>query len=270
MALPARLLEQLPPQVVVGERFAGVGSREGASGLGHAALAAAALPLGIGPLDVLLPDGGVPRGAVTELSLVGGAAFGTSLVLAACRSAQEQSRLRGGELAWCAFVDPTSSLHAPAVTAAGVRLERLLVVRPPLEALSRVAVRLAESQVFAVVVIDLVGVPGATVMPPLKPSVAFGRAMALGKWARVVRRLALATASTDTCVLLLTAEEAPRPVPLPVALRVELRRLGRYELGLRVAKDRRGRLSGPHKVKLVPGFQPPEGVSCQQIHKMAG
>jgi len=283
MALPARLLVELPPQVTVGARSIGAGgesgSEEGFAGSVRGAGSGPALSLGIDALDALLPDAGLPRGSVVELSVAGGAAFGSSLALAACRSAQVQARLQGHATAWCAFVDPTASLHAPAVAAMGVDLERLLVVRPPLEALSRVAVRLAESRIFTVVVVDLLGVPGAATSVPLN------------RWVRGVRRLALATASTDGCVLLLTAREAPRPLPLPVALRLELQRVGRSRLRLQIAKDRQGRLSGPYRIELAPGLRtasagavdprvsgsggggsapPPEGGAHRHVDSIAG
>lgn len=200
------------------------------------------LSSGFGRLDELLPDAGLPRGAVIEVAVAGGAAFGSSLALAACRSAQVLAQ--GGEGAWCAFVDPGTSLHAPAVAAAGVALERLLVLRPPLEALSRVSLRLVEAQVFACLVIDLVGVPGAAFSVPL------------ARWTRIVRRLALTAANTDSSVILLTALDAPRPLPLPVALRLELTRVGRHQLRLQIAKERLGRISGPHLLELGPGLRP--------------
>jgi recombination protein RecA len=200
------------------------------------------LPLELGEVGDALPGGGISRGEVVELSVAGGAATATSLALAACRAAQAQGRERGGESAWCAFVDPSGTLHAPGVARAGVDLERLLVVRPPLEALSRVAVRLVESQAFAVTVIDTAGVPGASLVVPL------------GSWPRVVRRLALALAGSEAVVLLVTDAGAPRPLPLPVAQRIELSRPTADRLTVRVAKDRRGRLSSPRTVAWVrPG-----------------
>jgi recombination protein RecA len=117
------------------------------------------------------------------------------------------------------------------VAAAGVELSRLLVVRPPLPALSRVALRLAESEAFAVVVVDLTGVVGGRVSVPL------------GTWPRVVRRLAMAIEGTGHSVLLLTREADRRPLPLPVAQRLELARPAADKLMVRLAKDQRGRIS---------------------------
>lgn len=178
-----------------------------------------------------MPDGGLVRGGVVELCAAGEGALGTSLGLAACAQAQAEARARGAHTPWCAFVDPSGTLYGPGVAASGVELSRLLVVRPPLSALSRVALRLAESEAFAVVVVDLTGVVGGRVSVPL------------GTWPRVVRRLAMAVEGTGHSVLLLTREADRRPLPLPVAQRLELARPAADKLMVRLAKDQRGRIS---------------------------
>ena len=194
------------------------------------------LPFGVAELDELLPDGGLPRGSVVELCAAGEGALGTSLGLSACAAAQAEGRARGSNPPWCAFIDPTATLYGPGVAATGVELSRLLVVQPPLEALSRVALRLAESEAFAVVVVDLTGVVGERVP------------VALGTWPRVVRRLALAVEGTGHSVLLLTRQADRRPLPLPVAQRIEVSRPSAEKLWVRVAKDQRGRISSPRPV----------------------
>jgi recombination protein RecA len=224
MALPASVLEKLGSVLVK----AGVHvPKEGPLSGG--------LPLAVDALNAVLPDGGLLRGGVVELAVAEPGALGTSLGLLCCRAVQEEARARGATtLPWCAFVDPSSTLYAPGVAESQVDLERLLVVRPPLEALSRVASKLVESPAFALVVIDTVGMPGAQLD------------VALGTWPRVVRRLAMAVEGTNRSVLLLTDAAAPRPLPLPVAQRLELKRTRLDQLALRVAKDRRGRV-GPFK-----------------------
>lgn len=167
-----------------------------------------------------------------ELSVRGGAALATRIGLSACHGAQQRAQEQGGQTPWCAFVDPSASLHGPGVARAGVTLERLLVVRPPLSALSRVALRIVESKAFAVVVIDTAGVPGASLD------------VGLGSWQRVVRRLSIAVEGSAASVLLITEAAARRPLPLPVAQRIELSRPAPELLGVRVTKDRRGRV-GP-------------------------
>jgi len=117
-----------------------------------------------------------------------------------------------------------------------VTLERLLVVRPELEALTRVSLRIAESQAFAVIVIDTAGVPGRLM------------SASLGAWPRIVRRFATAVSGTPACLLLITDASAPRPLPLPVAQRIELTRAHAHELTLRVAKDKYGRISSPRSL----------------------
>jgi hypothetical protein len=173
---------------------------------------------------------------VVELSVKGGSGLATAVALSACRAAQEEARRFGGAVPWCAFVDPSGSLYAPGVAQAGVSLDRLLVVRPPLEALSRVALRLVESQAFAVTIIDTAGTPGAELD------------VSLGAWPRIVRRLSMALEGSSGVVLLVTDAAAARPLPLPVAMRIELGRPAADQLSLRIAKDKHGRVSGPRSI----------------------
>jgi recombination protein RecA len=227
MALPAHLLELLPPGVRAG------------TALGEERVAA--LPLDELGVDAVLPDGGLPRGTVVELAVSGGAAFGTRLALLACRAAQRSGEQPGLGIPWCAYLDPTGSLYAPGVARAEVSLERLLVVRPRFEDLSRTAIRMAEARAFAVLVVD-------TTPSPIDVA-----RVTLGSWVRVVRRLALAVEGTEALVLLITESAAPRSVPLPVALRLELRRDAEAQLSIRVAKDRHGRVSAPRSLVWARG-----------------
>ncbi len=207
---------------------------QGAPRAQEAALApplVAVVPTGLVDVDELLPSGGFPRGAVTELAAADGLASSSTLALRAVASAQIEARLRGGESALAALVDPTRTFYGPAVRALGVDADRLLVVRPSLEAAARIAVRLAQSRAFSVVVVDTAGVPGARGV------------RSLAAWGMAVRRVALAVEGTDTCVVLLTALEAHRPLPLPVSMRLELREPARGKLQLRVAKERHGRVT---------------------------
>jgi recombination protein RecA len=240
MALPARLQQ-------LSDLAAQAGLRTGHSAGDQV------LPLGLGDLDAVLPNGGLMRGGVVELAVSGGAALGTSIALAACRSAQEQSQngwagtagdRRERDTNWVAFIDPSGTLYGPGVVEAGVELSRLLVVRPPLDALSRVALRIAESQVFSLVVVDLVGVPGGSLAP------------ALGSWPRIVRRLSMAVAGTTHGVLLVTDGAAPRPLPLPVAQRIELRRPEPDKLFVAITKDRLGRIAAQRSIAWSKGAWP--------------
>src|SRR6188768_2078136 len=78
-----------------------------------------ALPFGIAELDQALPDQGLLRGGVVELSVLAPGGLSTTLALAAIRSFQRgsiQSMSRKAE-PWCAFVDPAGTLYAPGVAA---------------------------------------------------------------------------------------------------------------------------------------------------------
>ncbi len=224
MALPQHVLDRLPAALLKGGQLAPAESPE------------IGLPSGLAELDAVLPDGGLLRGGVVELCVSGAAAGATRIALAACRAAQSEGRERGGDTPWCAFVDPSSSLFGPGVAQAGVQLDRLLVVQPSLEALGRVSLRVAESRAFAVVVVDTVGVPGSLVD------------VSLGTWPRIVRRLSLAVEGSAACVLLVTQSAVSRPLPLPVAQRIELSRPSEHELTVRVAKDKHGRITSVRKI----------------------
>lgn len=163
-------------------------------------------PTGIGELDQLLPGGGLAWGSVVELMAPRGLGLSTSLALAICARLQQ----RGAGGGWCAFLDPTRSLHAAGVEACGVDLERLLLVRPQVDALGRVALRLAQSRMFSAVVVDTAGIPGSVC------------ADTLGPWVALARRLATASEGGPGLALLLTHREMGRPLPLPVTERIEL------------------------------------------------
>lgn len=197
------------------------------------------------PRDSLpLVDGiELPRGAVVELASPMGLGRSTQLALAACANAQRLSRelSHDGEPRWCGFIDPSGSLYAPAVTEAEVALERLLVVRPDPESVAKVAVRMATSRLFAVLVIDRCGVPGVEFDAPRT------------RWDIAVRRLALACESSDTTVIVLSDLERARRDALPVAMRIELTRPECHLASLRIVKDRRGGQGGARMLELAAG-----------------
>src|SRR6185436_15685048 len=80
------------------------------------------------PLASALPDEGFPRGGVVELASPANLGHGLGIALAACAASQEASVQDGGEMAWCAFLDPDHTLFGPAVQASGIALDRLLVL----------------------------------------------------------------------------------------------------------------------------------------------
>lgn len=206
------------------------------------------LPLHHPQLSQLLPDGGFPLGQVSELC-VAHPSYATSLSLLACARAQQHAVRALGQPAWCAFVDPFSSLYAPGAVQAGVDLQHLLVVRPSASDLVRISVRLVEARAFSLVVIDTHDVTRQ-----------LGNALDLGKWVNAVRRLNLALMGSHSLVLLITDKNAARTMPLPVSLRLELSCVERGRLSARVAKERHGRLSALRNVTcrdFTPGlFEP--------------
>jgi hypothetical protein len=234
MALPAHLAERFSPALARALRTGAAPGLAKANGLAF----------GEARLDAILPDGGLPRGAVVELS-VGEGVPATSLVLAACSTLQRTHEKQGRELPWCAFVDPSATLYAPGVSEAGVRPERLLVVRPPLEALSRTVLRLAKSPAFALVIVDALGVPGARLR------------VLLDAWPRLVRRLAMEVEGTERSIVLVTDRSAPRAMPLPVAQRIEITRPAQDRLLVQVPKDRHGQVT-PIRPVLWTGLRRPE------------
>jgi protein ImuA len=204
-------------------------------------------------LDAALPDGGLPRGVV-ELAAPRALGGGASIAFAAVRAAQARN-----PRAWCAWVDPESTLYAPGLVGGGVDLTRLLVVRPPRGELARVAVKVAASRAFDVIAIDMDPVPGAVVAEPARTPRPRKRA-----WPSevLVRKLALLAAEGGATILLLTDRAIPRAVPWPVALRLELTR-SLESIALRVAKDRRGRGG---LVKTVPFETRPGALGWRHGH----
>jgi recombination protein RecA len=205
-----------------------------------AAPAAPVLPLAWSELDAVLPDGGLPRGVV-ELTAPRALGGSTSVALAAICAGQARNTS-----AWCAWLDPEATLHAPAVFAAGVDLARMLVVRSPRAQLARVAVKVVASGAFEVVVIDIDAIPRVSVMP--------GGSGKDKQAHKLIRKLALAAEPSGATVLLLTDASKPRALPWPVAMRIELSRPNVRELVVRVAKDRRGRIGLAKTIpfRLVP------------------
>lgn len=218
-----------------------LGSQPGSSGHGSE-LAAPVLPLSIPAIDVILPNGGLALGSVTELQVRGSSGAATSLALAVCRAAQRgvgknaaHSYSTRAGAPWCAFIDPGSTLFAAGVAQLGVDLERLLIVQPEVSSLERIAVRMAEANVFSVLVVDVRGALGELPMEERR-------------WHRTVRRLSMAIRESPTCVLLLTRANARLSLPLPVALRLELDRTANDAVEIRVGKERTGRLVPPRAV----------------------
>lgn len=198
-----------------------------------------ALATGWEELDIVLPDHGFVHG-VTELAAPAAHGGGTSLALAAIAALHRGTSSRTdradkadkSDKAWAAWVDPLGTLYAPALAQAGVDLSRLLIVRPPLDEVRQVAVKLAASSAFSIVVVDHFAAQNVRGRSTQKTDELF------------VRKLGI-----QPCVsLLLTDQHAPRGGSLPTILRLELSRRP-DAITVRVAKDRMGRAGS---VKTVP------------------
>jgi hypothetical protein len=208
------------------------------------------LSLGWPELERVLPDRGLPRGVV-EIAGEKMRGGGTTVSLAAVRAVHAAD-----PRAWCAWITESkvSSLYAPALAQVGVDLERLLVVRPEPVDLARTVVKVAVSGAFDLVVIDAPsGLDGRLTLPQDGHG---ARAMPRrGSRARVdgaviVRKLALAAEDKGTTFIILTDAFTSRAVPWPVALRLEVERRPEA-IAVRVTKDRRGRASSQHVVRVA-------------------
>lgn len=90
---------------------------------GSGALSADAIPSGFPEFDRLLPGGGWPLGALTEIHMSGNGIGELRLLMPAL------ARLSRGDR-WIVFVAPPYIPFAPALAAAGLDLSRLLLVHP--------------------------------------------------------------------------------------------------------------------------------------------
>jgi protein ImuA len=232
-----------------------LGSRiESAAALGAAEAAESGkLALDWPELDAALPDGGLPRGVV-ELAAPRALGGSASIAFAAVRAAHARN-----PRAWCAWVDPESTLYAPGLVGAGVDLTRLLVVHPPRAELARVAVKVAASRAFDVIAIDMDPLPGASAGATSSLERAPRPRTKKRAWPSevLVRKLALLAWEGGATILLLTDATIPRAVPWPVALRLEVSR-SLESIAIRVAKDRRGRggLAKTVPLRTRPGVLP--------------
>ena len=208
-------------------------------------------------LERVLPDHGLPRGVI-ELASAGGARVSkgvprggaTTIALSAVRAVHAADAR-----AWCAWITESNapSLFAPAVVQAGVDLERLLVVRPSSVDLARTVVKVAASGAFDLVIVDApAGLDGRLSIQPAQQAQAHARGASRAKvcGSIVIRKLALAAEEKGTTFIVLTNIDTARAVPWPVALRVEVERRPEA-IAVRVTKDRRGRASAQHVVRVA-------------------
>jgi hypothetical protein len=83
-----------------------------------------AVSTGFPELDALLPGGGWPRGALTEILLPREGVGALRLVMPALAQLSREERR------WLSWVSPPYIPYAPALTAAGVDLARILLIHP--------------------------------------------------------------------------------------------------------------------------------------------
>ena len=182
--------------------------------------------IGIPSLDLALGPTGIPHGRLTEI--FGDASSGKTTLafalLAACT--------RRGDIG--AYVDPENTLFAPAAEAAGIDLDRLIVVRPKAEqAVRRAADAIVRSGACAVVVLDGIS----------------ARALQTHHCARLVSQ-----AERNGITLVALSRGESQPLASFASLRVRMRelsplwqsgsdgggRLSGYSIALDVAKSRMG------------------------------
>ena len=211
-------------------------------------------------LAEILPDGGFPRGVV-ELSSPHALGGSTAVALAAVRSTQKKNAEASNPNAIsaaipAAWIDTDATLFAPGAVGAGIDLARLFVVRPPRAELGRIAVKVARSGAFDLLVIDVDPIPGADRAGSSGISeIAEKQAwITSSRWEVVVRKLALAAEENGMTVILITDAHRHRAVPWPVAMRLELERAP-GKIGVRVAKERHGRIGAKAWLTLDEGKQ---------------
>lgn len=161
------------------------------------------------------------RGAVVELEALPGAG---ALTLGFRLLAEMRRRaLVEGRPAWLAAVDPSRTLHAPAVAAIlGRDLAQLVVMQPPADCLLRTAVRAQRCGAFAGILVDASGEGDVSGL------------------VNGVRRLTFAVEETQALAVLVTSSRARRGLALPVAARALVESVG-GEVHARFLKHRLGR-----------------------------
>jgi hypothetical protein len=193
---------------------------------GNHAPATDAIASGFPTLDPLLPGGGWPRGAVTEIALPHDGIGELRLLLPALARLSRNDRRgdRHGDR-WIAFIAPPYIPYAPALAAAGVELSRVLLVHP----------RTLPDHRWAI-----------------ESSLRAGACAAALAWiedvdAAHVRRWQLAAEAGGTCGILFQRQPIPDS---SAALRLQLASAGADALTIRILKRRGGWPVGPVRVEL--------------------
>ena len=162
---------------------------------------------GIDEVDQLLPEGGIPRGRISEFT--GPASSGKLALALGCVASATQA---GQAVAW---IDLSNSLFPPSAVGRGVVLERLLVIRPGCLRKALIAADLLlRGRAFGLVVLDWgLDVPGveSSEDPDLGSAVArLNGLVALGK---------------ESLLLVTTPQTARDPFRYYASVRLEVTRI---------------------------------------------
>jgi hypothetical protein len=182
---------------------------------GQLTAAARAVSSGYSELDELLPGGGWPQGALTEILMPRQGIGALRLLMPALARLSHEDR-------WICWVAPPHIPYAPALVAAGVDLSRVLLVHP----------RARQDGLWAV-----------------EQSLRSGHCGAVLAWptlddSSVMRRLQLAAEAGDALGFLFRSHRFIQR-PSPAALRIELDTHVDGNLSVSILKRRGGWAAGP-------------------------
>lgn len=189
---------------------------------GGAASPVESLPSGSTALDALLPGGGLPRGALTEILIEREGIGELSLLLPALARATRDER-------WLVFVAPPHIPYAPALARAGVALSRVLIVHA----------RNAQERLWAI-----------------EQALRAGTASMVLAWlahaeSKALRRLQLAAEAGDSCgVLYRSVRGAEEASPAALRLKLEPASAEGARVAVHILKRRGGWPIGPVVVEV--------------------
>jgi len=195
--------------------------------------AADGIPTGFAALDAELPGGGWPRGALIELFAEAPGIGELALLLPTLRAVPAER--------WIAWIAPPHLPYAPALAAAGVPLEQLLLLTPASHAERLWSIRQAlASGACAMVLAWLARADGAA-----------------------LRRLQLAAEDSATPLYLFRPLAAARQ-PSPASLRLRLVP-GEDMLAVDILKRRGPALGAPLRLAIRQSPEPGPGPSCHAL-----
>ena len=182
---------------------------------GRPGAAARAVSSGYSELDALLPGGGWPQGALTEILMPRQGIGALRLLMPALAQLSHDDR-------WICWVAPPHIPYAPALVSAGVDLSRVLLVHP----------RAQQDGLWAVEQSLRSGNCGAVLAWPMLDD------------AGIMRRLQLAAEAGDALGFMFRAQRFVKR-PSPAAVRIQLDTHIDGNLSVSILKRRGGWASGP-------------------------